>query len=238
MIKSTLYGCIMGAFFASCATAADVPVKAPSVVRASSLFDWSMFAAGADLSYIRGKHESDISAASLNVEAKPSGMGYGGHVLIQKQLSNGWVPGLQLSYLGSSADDTTAVGGANVKEKIRELVFAEGRLGYAVYNVPYISTILPYLSFGLAAARSDATISGGGGSISSNKFDNYGWTIGAGVDTALTANVIWNILNVRYFDLGKEHASFDIAPGIGIAVPVKQDGFYVGTALRWAFNGL
>ncbi len=236
MIKSTLYACIMGAFFATCATAADVPMKAaPTVVRASSLFDWSGFQAGADLGYLRATHETDLAIAGLNIKAKPAGFIYGGHILAQHHFANNFVAGVGLSLFGSSADDTVGVGGASVKERIRDMAFADFRLGYALNNVPLINSALIYGTVGLAAARSDATISGGGGSITSNKMDNYGWSIGAGIDTAITANVIWNVVNFRYFDLGTGRASFAVAPGIGIDVPVDQKGFIVTTGLSWKF---
>jgi outer membrane immunogenic protein len=93
---------------------------------------------------------------------------------------------------------------------------ARGRIGYA------FNQFLPYLTGGLAVGNLNATIPG----LGSSSNTNTGWTIGAGVEVALTRN--WSLkAEYLYVDLG----SFDCTgcgaaapPGVGLTTNVVRGG--------------
>ena len=92
---------------------------------------------------------------------------------------------------------------------------ARGRIGYA------FNQFLPYFTGGLAVGNLNASIPG----VGSSSNTNTGWTIGAGVEVALTRN--WSVkAEYLYVDLG----SFDCTgcgtapPGVGLTTNVVRGG--------------
>lgn len=208
------------------ALAADLSVKASP----RAMFDWSGFYVGGSAGY--GLASSDFSlnfppVLAINGDTDPKGAIYGGHFGAQKQFSNNWVLGAQVTLLGASMKDTSPVTfngvavGLNKQVKISAIGLAEAKLGYAMESGS--TPILPYVTAGAACARSDTSFSiGGVGSITSNKTDACGWTIGAGVDWALPAPGWIFGVKYNYADLRSVDHSFPLIGGIGLSLPDKQ----------------
>jgi outer membrane immunogenic protein len=205
------------------AFAADMPMKGP-IYRAAPVFDWSGFYIGANVGYGWGSSDSSITAGTtFSANTSPDGAIYGGHFGAQKQYSNNWVLGAQVTLLGASMKDTVNIinaPGFTEQNKFSAIGLAEVKLGYAMQSG--WGPFLPYLSGGAACARSKTTLSSGAGSITSNNTDQCGWTIGAGFDWATSVpNLIFGV-KYNYADLGTKDHAFPIGGGIGVSVPEKQ----------------
>jgi outer membrane immunogenic protein len=206
------------------ALAADLAVKASPSPRA--MFDWSGFYAGANVGYGLGSSDFSLFGGFIQADTDPKGAIYGGHFGAQKQFANNWVLGAEVTLLGASMKDTSAVTiggvgiGINKQVKISAIGLAEAKLGYAT-EFGWGPT-LPYVTAGAACARSDTTFTIGGVlSVNSNKADACGWTVGAGIDWAVAPNWIFGV-KYNYADLRTVDHSIPLIGGIGVSVPDKQ----------------
>lgn len=159
----------------------------------------------------------------------PSGFLAGGQFGALYQFRNGWVLGAEVSLSKTWMDDTDAVSGLpagiNLKAKASDqyLGIAQAKLGYGFDNW------LLYVSGGAAWKRSDLRLSlANAGSVTSDKYDTNGWTIGAGASYAFAQN--WSLdLSYNYIDWNDGNASFKV-PGFGggsIGVPITNDPEHV-----------
>ncbi len=91
-----------------------------------------------------------------------------------------------------------------------------GRLGYA------LSQNLFYAKAGGVMARENYTLNSNGvpgGTVSSTSATNLGWTVGAGVEHALSSR--WSVnAEYKYLDFGKRSVDF-IVPGMISAVSTE-----------------
>jgi outer membrane immunogenic protein len=225
-MKKLVMAAAAAVLFCAPALAADLAAKASP----RALFDWSGFYVGGNAGYGFSSSDSSLNfppVLTINGDTDPKGGIYGGHFGAQKQFSNNWVLGAQVTLLGASMKDTSPVTfngaafGLNKGIKISAIGLAEAKLGYAMESGSMPT--LPYVTAGAACARSDTSLSVGGlGSITSNKADACGWTIGAGVDWALaTPGWIFGV-KYNYADLRSVDHSFPIIGGIGLSLPDKQ----------------
>lgn len=174
MLKSTLYGCIMGAFFASCATAADVPVKAPApyVTPAAELFQgWWM---GAGVGYGAGKVNPDLPISDFST----NGIVAGGSVGYRSQIMRQVYLGLDGTLNFSDMNDSQSFGGTGVKVKNTWYGTAGLSLGYAV-----MPDLLVSGTAGAVYGAHKATISG----FAEAKDSSAGWYVGASADYSLAS---------------------------------------------------
>jgi outer membrane immunogenic protein len=228
MYKSLLLGCVAGAVFASCAFAADLPVKQP-IQRQPDIWNWTGFGIGGGIGYDWGTSDSSVTlwSKSLVGNTSPAGFAYMGTIYAQKQYANGWVPGVQVSWYGLSSDNNsvavTGKSGLTKTDTFSQLLLGEFKLGYANLWRGW----LPYATAGAACGRSSSTLAfTGGSSYTSNSGDNCGWTVGAGIDfAALSTGLGELVVGVKYnfVELGTMHTSFPIGSGgIGADIPNKQ----------------
>jgi outer membrane immunogenic protein len=246
LMKKLLVACVAAAALSGApALAADLPVKAP-VYRAAPapMFDWSGFYIGANVGYGWGSSDSSINVGTtFTGDTSPTGWIYGGHFGALKQFSNNWVLGAQVTLLGTSMKDTvdiTNAPGFSRQVKFDGIGLAEAKLGYAMQSG--MGPMLPYLSGGAACARSNSTISGGVTSVTSNKADQCGWTIGAGIDWATSIPNLIIGVKYNYADLGTKDHAYPLSSlgvpvsGLGLSVPESQRFNLIEVELSYKFG--
>ncbi len=114
-----------------------------------------------------------------------------------------------------------------------------GRIGYAM------DRWLIYGTGGLAYGRGETTISIAGidgndtlGTVSaSDNQGHIGWTLGAGVEAAITDNLTFKA-EYLYVDLGSETYQFNFRGGASATQDVDFDAHIVRAGLNWRFNNL
>jgi outer membrane immunogenic protein len=197
---------------ASCALAADLPVKAPGVP--VPVFTWTSCFLGAhagggwakkDITDPVAIVENALSFETLTpgvttANVSPSGAVIGGQFGCDYQFAPNWVGGVEGAVSGATMKGDTTVGlsdgtTALVTARTDFLAGATGRVGYAVDRWLY------YVRGGAAWAGDKYTITG-------NSFSGFealdtrpGWTAGAGIEWAFATN--WSArLEYDYYGLG------------------------------------
>jgi outer membrane immunogenic protein len=221
------------AFAADLAPAPVEPV-APIVVP----FTWSGFYVGADIGYSWSQVDTDLSGAGLlalgvspfNLSPDSDGVVGGVYVGYNAQF-NQIVVGIEgdIEAASNSGDDTFSLipGTPFINSKVEKnwQGSIRARLGYAFDN------FLPYITGGVAFADYDikATEDFTGLELTSGSKTMTGWTIGAGVDYAFTANLIGR-LEYRYTDYGDtDFTRFDFTD----RASVKDSTVRVGIAYKF-----
>jgi len=172
----------------------DLPMTAPG-------FDWTGYYAGLQAGY--GWGQSDISVtegAPFSITPSIDGGFVGGHVAGLWQFDQ--------AVLGAVADlnysmiDGTAVSGlgSTFGTDIKWFGSVNAKAGFAM------NRLLVYGIGGIAFAGIETSQVAGAAFASTRT--NVGWTVGAGVDYALTDKFIVGA-KYRYYDFGSEH--FDVA---------------------------
>lgn len=212
-MRRFLSGSIIAAFLSVPATAADMPVKAP--VRAPApvvaAYNWTGF-------YIGG-HGGGAWGEKCFTEFTPAAVNRGCHDV------DGWLGGGQIGvnwqtgnivfgveFSGSAADiDGTHVVPNNdaipdtLHTKINSIFLLTGRVGLA-WN-----QLLAYVTGGGAWVRENYTFADGGGPTLHARETRGGWTIGAGVEYALSQN--WSLAaQYNFVELGDRNRTL-AAPG-------------------------
>lgn len=216
MRKCLLSSAALVGLLSAPAMAADIParmpVKAPPPATAVA-FSWTGCYIGAQVGYQWGKDREQqffnpTGALFQEIHFNSKGVVGGGHVGCNWQ-SNAFVFGLEADVEGSGVrgDFRFANGDGNdFRSTVQGSV--RGRLGWA-----FNQTLL-YVTGGLAWAHLEyVDIDAVPGARESHKFNRAGWTVGAGVEQALSAN--WSVRGeYRFTDYGK--VSYDlvvVAPG-------------------------
>jgi opacity protein-like surface antigen len=199
---------------AGAAFAADLPAKIPETPSTAPAFTWTGFYAGIHGGYGWGNTSyfwpvaGDISGsfapfAGGRFVQRLDGGTYGGHWGYNLQAGN-WLLGLEASLDGSSITGHSgdqfagAAPGASYNGKLRWFGSFTPRLGYARDNW------LVYAKGGLAAGEIHAQLFNATSLlVTDQRNDHIGWTIGAGVEYALTSNWIFG-LEYNYADLGEQ----------------------------------
>jgi outer membrane immunogenic protein len=214
-------------FGARAASAADLALKAPVLATAAPAYNWGGWYVGGNVGYGWGVSSEPTSsfidpppgvgfanyfAAGGNVtpDLNPRGVIGGGQIGFNWALTPTWIAGLVADFQGSgikasATNSITAVGVATNQSNSEQIAWfgtVRGKLGYAQNNW------LVYATGGLAYGRvatsgsfdivtpPTANFSGLSSTI------NVGWTAGAGLNYALTANWIVGI-EYLYVDLGR-----------------------------------
>ena len=168
----------------------DVPMTAPG-------FDWTGYYAGLQAGY--GWGQSDISGTEgepFSVSPDIDGGFVGGPVAGLWQFDQA-VIGAEAELNYSSVSGTTeAEPGNNFGTDIKWFGSVNAKAGYAMDRV------LVYGIGGVAFAGIETSQSAG--SAFSETRTNVGWTLGAGVDYALTDKFVVGA-QYRYYDFGSEH---------------------------------
>jgi outer membrane immunogenic protein len=233
--------------FAAPAFAADMPVKAPMTPVAAP-YNWTGWYVGGHAGYGWGQSHEGMDPPFLGgffigspcaLVAPGAGAGGqdcghpihgfigGGQTGYNWQKSN-WVFGVEASFSGASVAGTETItqgGSTNTAEtKIQSLFLATGRVGYAW------DRILAYAKGGYAGASVKFTATGiPGFEVGTMTSWHSGWTVGGGVEYALTAN--W-ILGAEYIfaDLGRRNQTIVGSQGsiANLNVDVNQFQSVVG----------
>ena len=191
----------------------DVPMTAPG-------FDWTGYYAGLQAGY--GWGQSDISGTDggpFSVSPDVDGGFVGGHVAGLWQFDQA-VIGAEADLNYSTIDGSAELGGpaTTLGTDIKWFGSVNAKAGYAMDRV------LVYGIGGIAFAGIEAT-----GPAFSDTRTNVGWTVGAGVDYALTDKFVVGA-QYRYYDFGSEH--YDVS-GIQRDQDVKLNT--VGINLSYKF---
>jgi outer membrane immunogenic protein len=207
--------CLLGSLGAGRAADLAVPVEpAPEPVAA---FSWTGLYLGGHVGYGWGEFSSDPTDSYGGM--KPDGWVGGGQAGFNYQFGNRLVLGIEADASFGSLKDDVSLAMGEPQEGLFELGYAtridafgtvRGRAGYA------FDRFLPYVTGGLAWARADLDfsnrISGDGVTLlhntASDKQTFTGWTLGAGLEYALTdsitakAEYLYGDLGSQDFDLG------------------------------------
>ena len=198
-MKKLLLG-LSFSLLASTAFAADAIVE--EVVYDAPIFSWTGGYIGLQAGYAWGDGNLDQIGGPGFVETDPDGFLGGVYAGYNYQMPSNIVIGAELDVVYANVDGTgqvfTAPGvplpGASATEELNWSGAARLRLGYAV------DRFLPYIAGGVAFG--DIEISNNSGAPSFG--DTFsGWTIGGGVDYALTDNLLLRA-EYRYTDFGSE----------------------------------
>jgi outer membrane immunogenic protein len=174
------------------ALAADLPEPvpvAPAMEPLPTAFDWTGVYVGANFGYLWGTYDTDIDGSSFDNDNITGGLfvGYNymatPNVLIGAEADINLGPSDDFSIAGDSYDTSVWYG------------TLRARVGYA------FDSFLVYGTGGFAFANADID---GPGDDDSNT--HFGWTIGAGVEAALTQNVTAR-LEYQYIDTSDESYS-------------------------------
>lgn len=170
--------------------AADVPMTAPG-------FDWTGYYAGLQAGY--GWGQSDISGTDggpFSVSPDIDGGFVGGHVAGLWQFDQA-VLGAEADLNYSSISGTAEIAPGNTfGTDIKWFGSVNAKAGYAM------DRLLVYGIGGIAFAGIET--SQAAGSAFSSTRTNVGWTLGAGVDYALTDKFVVGA-QYRYYDFSSEH---------------------------------
>lgn len=190
--------------------AADLPSRkgppiAPVYVPA---FTWTGFYVGLQGGYAWGTSKGTIGTAAgvpvLGYSYDTKGGVFGGHVGYNYQFSPNFVAGVEgdLEWSGLKDSVSSAVVGVSHRTKVDWQGSVRGRLGVA------FDRALIYATGGVAFAdvKTDVSTFPGGVNLLSNSSTRAGWTLGGGIEYALTNNITIRG-EYRYSDYGRKTAS-------------------------------
>jgi outer membrane immunogenic protein len=207
---------------AAAASAADAVSAVPEAPVAQDTaargFEWTGGYAGIQSGY--GWMDGHFETAGLNpLDGDIDGISLGGFAGFNMQFDNNLVLGIEgdIEYNWNETDLTTLIGTftgqADWQGSIR------GRLGYS------FGRALVYASAGWAAAHVDAELSTGASTIETYN----GYTVGAGVDYAVTDR-IFGRLDYRYNDLGSKDLDFS---GTTVESDLTQHTVRLGVGVKF-----
>ena len=187
---------------AGSAYAADMPSPPPAYLPPVPIFSWTGIYVGAQAGYAWGNDSINggipASGAFFPGNLSPQGIIGGGHVGYNLQI-NQWVAGLEGTVDGSSFSGSSSLGSvaASTAENIQGSICI--RAGYAY------DRFLAYVTGGAAFTSISNNYSAfvAPGAVSSGiTRSRAGWTVGGGLEYALTNN--WSVrVEYRYSDFGK-----------------------------------
>lgn len=188
---------------AGAAFAADMPVVEPAAAVAVPSFSWSGPYVGVQAGY--DWRDADNRAGRGGGDTKPDGFAIGGYAGLNYQLGGSpLVAGVEADVNYSDARDGrvsrafTGAPNASIRNEFDWTGAVRGRLGYA------FDRVMVYGAGGLAFA--DHTVKARGAASGSDDTVAVGWTIGGGVEAAITDNVTARV-EYRYSDYGTDKFS-------------------------------
>jgi outer membrane immunogenic protein len=176
------------------ALAADLPREAPPAYPpAVPLFTWTGIYLGGQIGYAWGTDTLTVFPFGFGTNFTPNGVVGGGHAGYNLQL-NQFVVGLEGDIEGSGIDRSFSPGGALYATRVPVQGSIRGRLGVA------FDRALLYATGGAEFASFENSVTAFPG-FDQNSTTRTGWTIGGGIEYALTGN--WSIrAEYRYADFG------------------------------------
>ena len=206
-MKKLLLASAALAALTSASMAADLPSRkmAPVAPVYVPAFTWTGFYVGLQGGYAWGRSTGTISTATgipvATYSYNPKGGVFGGHIGYNYQISPNFVAGLEgdVEWSGLKQSITNPVVGLTHRTAIDWQGSIRGRLGVA------FDRALIYATGGVAFAdvkHSVSTFPGGVGLVSGSS-TRIGWTLGGGVEYAVTNNVTIRG-EYRYTDFGRK----------------------------------
>lgn len=238
MLRKALLAAVSVAALTSAASAADLPSrKAPvyAPVAAAPIFTWTGFYVGVNGGYGWSSDKYGLGVTTvgyLPTKTKADGWFVGGTAGYNWQFANNLVVGVEGDYDWAGLKNSAlcnGIAGTACKTKIDALGSLRARLGYAMGNT------LVYATGGLGYEHLKASIADPvGGYFGASNKSRWGWTLGAGVEYALTRN--WSVKGeYMYYNFGKKNYTFDAAAlEIGRA---KNDIHTVKLGVNYRFGG-
>jgi outer membrane immunogenic protein len=195
-MKAFLLATIGLAALAAPTQAADMPVKAPPLVAAPAVYNWTGFYIGGHIGGARSNVDWTFFSGTVSERFSQDASSWigGGQVGFLWQWTGNWVIGAEVSYSATDLNETsTAVllADRSRRSEIDNLLLVTGRLGYAS------DRWLTYVKGGYATARVkfDTFITSTGQPTTTSRDRENGWTVGAGFEYAIT----------NYVSLGAEY---------------------------------
>jgi outer membrane immunogenic protein len=253
MLKKTIISVAALLSAGGAAFAADLPMRkeAPAYVAPMPVFTWSgaYFGLNAGGVFTKNAHsmagQSAATQAAINAGLVPASMskdksGFIGGVQAGYNWQTGaWVLGVEadVNYVGakSTASFVNPLGDVvSARSDLRWLGTGRLRAGYA------FDRFLVYATGGVAFGDVKQTAGYWSAGVplyyGSKSEMRAGWTLGGGVEYAITNNVTVKG-EYLYYDLGKSTVSVDPVgvAGASYAARVKNDGHIVRAGLNWKF---
>ena len=224
----------MAAFgFASAASAADMPVKAPMAAPLALAYNWTGFYIGVNGGY--GWGHSSFDYAPPDVGHNNHGGLVGGTIGFNYQFAGPWVLGAEADWDWADIKGSASCPNAafSCETKIRSIGTARARGGYAINN------LLLYVTGGFAwedvkvqtVHLNGVGVPPSGTPTNGSSATHGGWTVGFGAEYAVWQN--WSLkAEYLYADFG--HHSFTIDGGL--TVDSRQKESLVRLGLNYRFN--
>lgn len=218
------------------ANAADLaPGPAEPVAPVYVPYSWSGFYVGAEAGYVWGNSTLDAGAPGFSAPIDPKGAFGGVFAGYNYQLQNNLVLGVEADANFADAKSSNnafspPLLGETANGDLRWFGSARLRAGYA------LDRFLPFVTGGVAFAdySGEADAIGFGGTISGKINDTHvGWTIGAGLEYAITSNLTTRI-EYRYSDYGHKSRSVLFAfPGDPSGLDLTTNDVRVGMSYKF-----
>lgn len=198
-------------FVAGNALAADAVVydQAPAPVAAAAPYDWTGLYLGVHAGITTGDfdYEAGPAGGPALLGASVSGSGFIGGAQIGYDWQSGpWVFGAlaDIAFSNHEASLSASLGGIGIEaeSQLNYLGTVRGRVGYA------FDRVLFYGHGGFAYGETEQTIEIGGVEVYNDSTGRTGWTIGAGLEYALTDRISFGT-EYSYVDLGDEEIYSD-----------------------------
>lgn len=215
--------------FAADAIIAYDPPPAPAPIVQQSAFDWNGAYVGASAGYLfdnstrvtaRDPAGDQFSRRFIKGSDGFTGGVYGGYNFS----SNGFVYGVEanVDYSGKNASRETFGGAATTRSRVGVNGAARARVGVAADEALF------YVAGGVAGANLRHSVTDVSGTTTRTKA-KYGYTVGAGVDYAVTPNVLLRA-EYNFTDYGKR----DLATGAGTyTFDTKTHGLKLGVGYKF-----
>ncbi|QRG08504.1 porin family protein [Xanthobacter dioxanivorans] len=220
-MKRFLLATVALAALSAPAAAADLATKYPVKAVPVPVFSWTGFYIGANVGYGGDSFSYDVNLAGVpfaDASITSSGFFVGGQIGYNYQFANNVVLGLETDLQWSDISGTVdaSVLGlpvASFGSSVDYFGTIRARLGYA------IDRFLPYITGGVAYGKTSTDLTVLGVPLFSSSSTNWGWTLGAGGEFAVTNN--WTFkAEYLYVDLGSNDLSL---AALGIPATISND---------------
>lgn len=209
------------------AQAADIIRSSEPVVSAPA-FSWDGFYAGGQIggSWGRSKGHAWNATDSDTMKAKPDGFIGGLYAGYNFDAGNNIILGADTDFVWGDVKGTDSKDGVKYRVKQKWVGSTRLRAGYAV------DRFLPYIAGGVAYGKVDSSVRNDAGVTAFSKDKTRaGWTLGAGVDYAMTDNVLLR-MEYRYTDFGKKTYYISNAD-TNARIKYNSNDFRVGVAYKF-----
>ena len=215
---------------AGSASAADLyvppPVSSP-IYSPAPVVNWTGFYLGVHGGYGWGSANAEFGSGDPGAaDLKPTGWLGGAQVGYNWQFQSGWVLGVEADIAAAGLSDTYSGPGGlpnttvEITQKVGSIGTVRGRLGYAAGNW------LPYVTGGVAFAHGTREQVFNNTTYTASN-SHTGWTVGAGVEYALSNN--WSLRGeYRYHDFGTKNYSYQALGGQGTDVHLTASTVTLG----------